>query len=429
MSTGVEIGFTYYSRYDLSLRYIDSCPDDLLYGDGEYGYFSECKSAHAVAEINHQLSFLPGAPEEIFELDSYQRIYDADNYNSPDGHAMLNEYAADTSINTPGYLNIIVTNTMVGLGGTTYLYQDLNDGDGGLLIVYNEGMPVVIVHELGHLVGFPHLLGDVHYLETFAGDTIVIDTIGPSCTLNYMSSWLRDDCEFPTIHSIAAGDMNGDGFMDIVSASASNYLNDGKLGFHEGDGAGNFVHHIIDEGAIQARVLDLKDIDEDGDLDIVVAEQETTQYMYWLENDGANNWIEQHSINDMVRYTFNTPSHGEVFGDILESWLVHHGINVSVEDEVNIANDFTLFPNYPNPFNPSTTIEFSIPNDGFVSITVYDLMGRKVKTLFSGIKTAGRQSVTWHGQNELGLSVSAGMYFYKFESRDFREIRKMVLLK
>jgi flagellar hook assembly protein FlgD len=56
-------------------------------------------------------------------------------------------------------------------------------------------------------------------------------------------------------------------------------------------------------------------------------------------------------------------------------------------------------------------------------------MGRKVKTLFSGIKTAGRQSVTWHGQNELGLSVSAGMYFYKFESRDFREIRKMVLLK
>jgi hypothetical protein len=164
-------------------------------------------------------------------------------------------------------------------------------------------------------------------------------------------------------------------------------------------------------------------------LDIVVAEQETTQYMYWLENDGANNWIEQHSINDMVRYTFNTPSHGEVFGDILESWLVHHGINVSVEDEVNIANDFTLFPNYPNPFNPSTTIEFSIPNDGFVSITVYDLMGRKVKTLFSGIKTAGRQSVTWHGQNELGLSVSAGMYFYKFESRDFREIRKMVLLK
>ena len=173
----------------------------------------------------------------------------------------------------------------------------------------------------------------------------------------------------------------------------------------------------------------LLDMNGDDYLDIVVAEQETTQYMYWLENDGANNWIEQHSINDMVRYTFNTPSHGEVFGDILESWLVHHGINVSVEDEVNIANDFTLFPNYPNPFNPSTTIEFSIPNDGFVSITVYDLMGRKVKTLFSGIKTAGRQSVTWHGQNELGLSVSAGMYFYKFESRDFREIRKMVLLK
>ena len=400
---------------------------------------------------------------------------------------MLNEYAADTSINTPGYLNIIVTNTMVGLGGTTYLYQDLN----------------------------------------------------------YMSSWLRDDCEFPTIHSIAAGDMNGDGFMDIVSASASNYLNDGKLGFHEGDGAGNFVHHIIDKGAIQAWVLDLKDIDEDGDLDIalasrdgmdwdsqppggfdwyendcgdsftkytlstshpgansivindidsdgdmdvvsicssnngdvlfstfdpyyygnwnsmvismagmpkpknmeiidldifcsyqngiawlenvpetyysfdyyfdvhpiqsfyhssfamlldmngddyldiVVAEQETTQYMYWLENDGANNWIEQHSINDMVRYTFNTPSHGEVFGDILESWLVHHGINVSVEDEANIANEFILYPNYPNPFNPSTTIEFSIPNDGFVSIAVYNLIGRKVKILFSGIKTAG----------------------------------------
>ena len=169
--------------------------------------------------------------------------------------------------------------------------------------------------------------------------------------------------------------------------------------------------------------------DEDGDLDIVVAEQETTQYMYWLENDGANNWIEQHSINDMVRYTFNTPSHGEVFGDILESWLVHHGINVSVEDEVNIANDFTLFPNYPNPFNPSTTIEFSIPDENIVMIDIYNILGQLVFTLLDKNMTPGYHSVIWSGINNSGGIVPSGIYFIQIKFSNQLMSKKVTFLK
>ena len=91
--------------------------------------------------------------------------------------------------------------------------------------------------------------------------------------------------------------------------------------------------------------------------------------------------------------------------------------------------EFTLSANYPNPFNPTTTIDYSIATAGDVSIVVYDMMGREVRSLVADFATPGSYSVVWDATNNQGLSVAAGMYVYKMTSSDFVEVNKMLLVK
>ncbi|MDB2351502.1 T9SS type A sorting domain-containing protein [Candidatus Marinimicrobia bacterium] len=93
------------------------------------------------------------------------------------------------------------------------------------------------------------------------------------------------------------------------------------------------------------------------------------------------------------------------------------------------ANNFTLKDNYPNPFNPLTTITYELLTDGIVNIVIYDLIGKKIKTLVSGFQTVGSKNVNWNATNNQGQPVSAGVYLYIIEAGDFRQTKKMILLK
>jgi hypothetical protein len=103
---------------------------------------------------------------------------------------------------------------------------------------------------------------------------------------------------------------------------------------------------------------------------------------------------------------------------------------VSVDDESNSAPDsYSLQQNYPNPFNPSTTIRYSIVNPDNVSIKIYDILGREIKTLVNEVKTAGTYSSIWNGDNNFGNKVSSGICLYRIEAGLFVETKKMILLK
>ena len=80
--------------------------------------------------------------------------------------------------------------------------------------------------------------------------------------------------------------------------------------------------------------------------------------------------------------------------------------------------DFELAQNYPNPFNPSTTIGYALPKSGHVRITIYDLLGRHVRTLVDSRQSAGRFLTLWDGRDENNMPVAAGVYFYKMEAGD-----------
>ncbi len=90
---------------------------------------------------------------------------------------------------------------------------------------------------------------------------------------------------------------------------------------------------------------------------------------------------------------------------------------------------YQLVNNYPNPFNPTTTIRFQIPQPEHVTITVYDILGRQVNKLINGLYKAGSHQVHWNGKNERGQSVASGLYIYRIKAGNFMQSKKMLLLK
>ena len=91
--------------------------------------------------------------------------------------------------------------------------------------------------------------------------------------------------------------------------------------------------------------------------------------------------------------------------------------------------EFLVEPNFPNPFNPVTTLRYDLPEDALVNITIYDMMGRVVKTMVNSQQNAGFKSVRWNATNDNGAPVSAGLYLYTIQAGEFRQTKKMILLK
>ena len=94
-----------------------------------------------------------------------------------------------------------------------------------------------------------------------------------------------------------------------------------------------------------------------------------------------------------------------------------------------IPIDFYLNQNYPNPFNPITTLSYSLPKDELVNITIFDIMGRPVKTIQNSYQTKGFKFIKWDAKNDRNEQVSAGLYLYTIQAGKFRQTKRMVLLK
>lgn len=110
---------------------------------------------------------------------------------------------------------------------------------------------------------------------------------------------------------------------------------------------------------------------------------------------------------------------------------------VGIAEGDNLPTEFALKPNYPNPFNPSTTIAYQLPRASRVQVEIYDLLGQRVRTLVSGARAPGRYQVRWDGTNQLGRPVGSGIYIYRLiasplngdRNQVFRQTRKMILLR
>jgi len=179
--------------------------------------------------------------------------------------------------------------------------------------------------------------------------------------------------------SVYATDVDGDGDMDVLSAS------DDKIAWYENDGNENFIPHTITIDADFAVSVYAVDVNSDGDMDILSASF----------NDNKIAWYENLLIAGIDN---NNPSDAPV--------------------------QFQLYNNYPNPFNPVTTIKYQIPELSFVTLKVYDVLGKEVAVLVSDEKPAESYEVEFYAEG-----LTSGIYFYTLITGSFRETKKMVLLR
>ena len=101
---------------------------------------------------------------------------------------------------------------------------------------------------------------------------------------------------------------------------------------------------------------------------------------------------------------------------------------MGIETEL-IPTVYALKDNYPNPFNPRTTLNFDLPENGLVTIIIYDMLGREVRNLINQTQDAGYRSVIWNATNDYGKPVSAGIYLYQIQAGEYISTKKMVLVK
>lgn len=103
--------------------------------------------------------------------------------------------------------------------------------------------------------------------------------------------------------------------------------------------------------------------------------------------------------------------------------------SVTDADDPEIPAFNRLYQNYPNPFNPITTISFSLSDESFTTLNIYNVEGQLVRVLVNRVLGSGPHKVEWDGRNRSGHSVSSGIYFYRLKSDRFEAVRKMVLLR
>ena len=141
-----------------------------------------------------------------------------------------------------------------------------------------------------------------------------------------------------------------------------------------------------------------------------------------------NNFFEDEQLEYDTEYFYRVA----YFADELSEYSDTLSIVLQQLDNDNDAqypSSYKLYSNYPNPFNPLTTIEYFLPKKEFVSITVYDILGNVVINLVNENQNSGNQTVSWNAKNNFGDYMSAGMYVYTIQAGEFKATKKMVLLK
>jgi hypothetical protein len=127
----------------------------------------------------------------------------------------------------------------------------------------------------------------------------------------------------------------------------------------------------------------------------------------------------------------------DLSGNNIEGGSLLSKINSGISDNSEIIRDYALYPSYPNPFNPSTIIAFDLPETQHVKLEIFDISGRKIRTLVNHTVNVGRHQVSWNGQNESGILVASGVYMYRIQTGNpstgsgqvFVQSRKMIFLR
>jgi len=222
-------------------------------------------------------------------------------------------------------------------------------------------------------------------------------------------------------HSWNMNDAEGNDFVEACAPCHGNvgssfkekkyYLN--GYADHDGDGVAEGVQLEV-QGLLEQLALLLPPVGVD---EVSLDPDDSTLTPSIMKSAYAYVWVEEDRSFGIHNPAFTV--------GILKAAIEEVGGVVNVSDtEGNLPVEYSLAQNYPNPFNPSTTIEYSLPEQTDVSIKIYDVLGNELEVLFSGNESAGTHSLNWNASN-----YASGIYFYKMSAGSFNQVNKMLLVK
>ena len=217
----------------------------------------------------------------------------------------------------------------------------------------------------------------------------------------------------------ATGDIDADGKMDFVFGSRFSGPPNGMIfrfeyqGGDIADGA-NYELSIIDSAFAYIdlaesgcwNVIEIANVDDDAGLEVLYTSSSSIPYSseYATTNVSAPVIILDSPNTDPIATAIE-------------------------EEPTTVVNDYVLFPAYPNPFNPTTTIDFKIPIQEHVQLAIYDIQGRKIVSLVNSQLRSGKHSFKWNGTNDRGVQVSTGIYIYRLKTENYVKMRRMTFIK
>jgi hypothetical protein len=140
-----------------------------------------------------------------------------------------------------------------------------------------------------------------------------------------------------------------------------------------------------------------------------------------------NEWLFEKIFTDLAGLVDSNLVEYATQGDIYDHFLKWEQMTAVFENQSNFPQTFSLFQNYPNPFNSSTAIFYQLPTCSQVDLIIYNILGKKIRTLINKHETSGRHSVIWDGKDDFGNVVTSGMYFYQLKlDNSILQTRKMI---
>ena len=236
-------------------------------------------------------------------------------------------------------------------------------------------------------------------------------------------------------------DLDGDGLLDMIVGESN-----GNLNHYAQHAAGSAVFDLVSEsfssinvGGFSAPIF--KDLDSDGLLDLIVGCTNGNLFHY---EQGATGSLTFNLITNRYGGIDVSRNSKPLFYDINEKGLnellvgeAYGGVRYFQRDDETAVQDddvsrilsFRIFPNYPNPFNSSTTIRYELPDPSKVHISVMNSLGQTVQILENTFRQPGTHAVQWDGKDQQGFSLPSGIYFFKIQTPRYSQTLKLMLIR
>ena len=205
---------------------------------------------------------------------------------------------------------------------------------------------------------------------------------------------------------------------DIYINLVSENIDDVKI---IGVGKDQYISSL--EGMINGRVLPWVQDSSSNNYEVWSNFEANQRDVFFIGTDGQIDT----SFN-ITPYNPSNPDDVVYIKELILSFRGNDNSSLSTRVEL-IPESFTLYQNYPNPFNPSTTIKYALNNNGFVNVSIYNVKGELVKTLFNGPQNKGKNSLIWNATNNENAPIAGGLYIYSISTENSIYSKKMMLLK